>query len=695
MDSHPLLLKRQPSTRASMTPERPISDGRRPLAGLRSGALQFGMLALLAVGSGICLADSEQGRERMLVLKRSVPSENELMYWFAVPGKTTTEPRLLPPQAPDGTCTVPIPAGYLEAGCRLDVLLVGKGLVAHLPLEAPRPAAVNLLRNSDFAQDFTPWRLVIPRVSEARADAELLKDVQPPAGLPGHVLRVNVKTPSVKLTDVRLRYAQLDLEEGGSYTFTFWAKSDHPNRIRISANLDEPPFGSIGLNSPVSLNGNWTQFTFPFTATQTVPGHARLLFSMAHVQGSVDLAGITLRRIGETGAAERQPAVVSLAPADFRYAQSVQVPVRYRGKGVYGVIVSVSAEGRQQTQYLETPASRGVARFTDLPVNEPLTVAVSQGSRSLKCERRLSAGRSGSLETVVLPDTWIDVKTVRAAPAPTARGKAPAPAPLGHGQPAVRAEVAPPAPAKKVAPVPRPPAQKEEVHLRQELAPAPAGEPKGDDEKIGTTTVHASSITPDSMPAGARPAPAPPQEPEVGSVLESQPGATPLVPLLVSLLTLLLVAACVFWMADSGRFNGPLARVGIQVTQNSSFGSQSDLLPGNASPILGGKRTGGVHPERPYLMGLKGVYAGCAFSFEGGNVEIGRDPVNGVALVNDSAVSRHHARIECRGDRYVLFDEGSSNGTYVNGVRISRNVPKSLRPGDELSIGASAFRLEV
>ncbi len=50
-------------------------------------------------------------------------------------------------------------------------------------------------------------------------------------------------------------------------------------------------------------------------------------------------------------------------------------------------------------------------------------------------------------------------------------------------------------------------------------------------------------------------------------------------------------------------------------------------------------------------------------------------------------VSRLHARIELQHDRYVLFDAGSANGTFVNGKRIDQGY--QLSTGDEIWLGAN------
>lgn len=49
-------------------------------------------------------------------------------------------------------------------------------------------------------------------------------------------------------------------------------------------------------------------------------------------------------------------------------------------------------------------------------------------------------------------------------------------------------------------------------------------------------------------------------------------------------------------------------------------------------------------------------------------------------------VSRLHARIELQHDRYVLFDAGSANGTFVNGKRIDQS--HQLSTGDEIWLGS-------
>jgi hypothetical protein len=84
-----------------------------------------------------------------------------------------------------------------------------------------------------------------------------------------------------------------------------------------------------------------------------------------------------------------------------------------------------------------------------------------------------------------------------------------------------------------------------------------------------------------------------------------------------------------------------------------------------------------------------GPNAGQSFPL-GDRVRLGRAEGNEIRLA-DRQVSRHHAVVERIGHGYLITDQGSSNGTYVNGVRISQ--PTALRSGDAITIGDTQFTI--
>jgi pSer/pThr/pTyr-binding forkhead associated (FHA) protein len=78
------------------------------------------------------------------------------------------------------------------------------------------------------------------------------------------------------------------------------------------------------------------------------------------------------------------------------------------------------------------------------------------------------------------------------------------------------------------------------------------------------------------------------------------------------------------------------------------------------------------------------------FALDGDEFTIGRTGANDIT-VDLPQVSRQHARIVRRGDRFVLRDAGSSNGTWFNSTRIDE-VP--LHSGDTFQIGPAQFVLK-
>src|SRR5437870_904985 len=71
-------------------------------------------------------------------------------------------------------------------------------------------------------------------------------------------------------------------------------------------------------------------------------------------------------------------------------------------------------------------------------------------------------------------------------------------------------------------------------------------------------------------------------------------------------------------------------------------------------------------------------------SFELDEVRIGRSADNEVQIDN-LALSRYHASIECIAGVHVLKDFGSQNGTYVNGERLQGR--RALNDGDRIGLG--------
>jgi pSer/pThr/pTyr-binding forkhead associated (FHA) protein len=72
-------------------------------------------------------------------------------------------------------------------------------------------------------------------------------------------------------------------------------------------------------------------------------------------------------------------------------------------------------------------------------------------------------------------------------------------------------------------------------------------------------------------------------------------------------------------------------------------------------------------------------------------VLVGRETTCDVVL-NDGSVSRKHARLEKRGRNWMVVDQGSANGTFVDSQRVAETT---LRSGQELRFGAVSFKVEI
>ena len=73
-------------------------------------------------------------------------------------------------------------------------------------------------------------------------------------------------------------------------------------------------------------------------------------------------------------------------------------------------------------------------------------------------------------------------------------------------------------------------------------------------------------------------------------------------------------------------------------------------------------------------------------------VTVGRAPGCTVSITDDTFVSQLHARIFNQDDDVYVEDLGSTNGTFVNGQRLTRVV--ALHRGDRVQIGATVLEAE-
>ena len=94
-----------------------------------------------------------------------------------------------------------------------------------------------------------------------------------------------------------------------------------------------------------------------------------------------------------------------------------------------------------------------------------------------------------------------------------------------------------------------------------------------------------------------------------------------------------------------------------------------------------------VTGQAAYVVVMAGSNLGQMYKLDKAIMMIGRGDKADVRLVDDG-ISRDHARIVNENGQMVLEDLGSTNGTYCNGTRVTR---QALSEGDKILLGSTTI----
>lgn len=83
-----------------------------------------------------------------------------------------------------------------------------------------------------------------------------------------------------------------------------------------------------------------------------------------------------------------------------------------------------------------------------------------------------------------------------------------------------------------------------------------------------------------------------------------------------------------------------------------------------------------------------------SLTFDGSRIVIGRGSGSDVRLP-DPSVSTRHATIRVSGNDYAIVDEGSTNGTWVGGVKLLPQSPRVVKSGDLVRVGRVWLELSI
>jgi hypothetical protein len=128
-------------------------------------------------------------------------------------------------------------------------------------------------------------------------------------------------------------------------------------------------------------------------------------------------------------------------------------------------------------------------------------------------------------------------------------------------------------------------------------------------------------------------------------------------------------------------------------------GSRSNPLTAVVEPETGQtlkrRAAGAIKNQGAWLLRLKDdgqPVSSSPIPLTTSEILFGSDPLHANHVLDDPSVSPRHARLRLENGRYILSDEGSIAGTWVNYQQLS--APRQLRHGDVFQVGRVAYRFQ-
>ncbi len=118
----------------------------------------------------------------------------------------------------------------------------------------------------------------------------------------------------------------------------------------------------------------------------------------------------------------------------------------------------------------------------------------------------------------------------------------------------------------------------------------------------------------------------------------------------------------------------------------SALPSDSSASSSSASPVAQATLDKVENPAHLTLRTDNGEVL-QEYLLEKPETSIGRAPNSDILLSKDKLTSRRHATITYENGGYVLRDERSANGTFINGQQLEEMAPRPLQDGDHIGIG--------
>ncbi|MGE5672715.1 MAG: FHA domain-containing protein [Mycobacterium leprae] len=123
------------------------------------------------------------------------------------------------------------------------------------------------------------------------------------------------------------------------------------------------------------------------------------------------------------------------------------------------------------------------------------------------------------------------------------------------------------------------------------------------------------------------------------------------------------------------------------------FISQQPVQPAPVARQVQGAPTAVLAAPAMLLLEVTaGPEKGVPYMLMQGDNHVGRAPACQIRL-SDSTVSNQHAIVRITPGQIILFDNASTNGTFINGQRVLG--PVALKEGDQVTLGQTTLRLRT
>ena len=127
-------------------------------------------------------------------------------------------------------------------------------------------------------------------------------------------------------------------------------------------------------------------------------------------------------------------------------------------------------------------------------------------------------------------------------------------------------------------------------------------------------------------------------------------------------------------------------------TRGLAAGTPQESIILSAPQAAAVRAAAGISSRRVVVLASPALRPGTTIELSD-TARIGRGAENAIRLDADTTVSNRHASLDTRADGLWVEDDGSTNGTFVNGARVT--TARLLQPGDVIRIGHTDLLVEA